>query len=77
MPDLIGHPGVHIGVQEWLHEERGRLDPACTGVTLGHERDGFEADLDPRLRGGDVDARLLPCLSALTNHPHRIDGQCH
>ena len=31
MPDLIGHPGVHIGVQEWHHEERGRLDPRLRG----------------------------------------------
>jgi len=31
MPDLIGHPGVHIGVQEWPHEERGRLDPRLRG----------------------------------------------
>ena len=33
MPDLIGHPGVEIGVQEWPHEERGRLDPRCRAVT--------------------------------------------
>ena len=48
MPDLIGHPEVHIGVQEWPHEERGRLDP--------------------HFRGGDVDARLLLCLSAPVNY---------
>ena len=31
MPDLIGHPGVYIGVQEWPYEERGRLDPRFRG----------------------------------------------
>jgi len=51
MPDLIGHPEVHIGVQEWPHKEMGPLDP--------HES------------GGDVDVRLLLCLSAPVNHAAR------
>jgi len=26
MPDLIGHPEVNIGVQEWPHKDMGVLD---------------------------------------------------
>ena len=31
MPGLIGHPGVHADVEEWPHEEGGRLDPRFRG----------------------------------------------
>ena len=50
-------------------DRHARLDRASRGP---HWRAGMatrgEGRLDPRLRGGDVDIRLLLCLSALVNH---------
>ena len=31
MPDLIGHPWVHVGVQEPPRGERGRVGPRLRG----------------------------------------------
>ena len=56
----------------------GDWTPACAGVTTLRQC-GKECNVSGplRLRKGDVDTRLLLCLSAPVNHPHRIDGQCH
>ena len=35
MPDLIGHPGVHVGAREWPHEGMGCVDPRLRGGDEG------------------------------------------